>query len=168
MAFHEKADIKIIEFHPRYRQHVLDLIVHIQRNEFNIQITADEQPDLSDIENFYQIKCGNFWVAVVKNRVVGTIALLDIGNHEAALRKMFVNETFRGKDLGVAEKLLKRLLLWSKEKEIKQLFLGTTPKFLAAHRFYEKTGFMEVSLKDLPQAFPVMKVDTKFYRYKIT
>ncbi len=34
--------------------------LHIQQNEFKVPITINEQPDLMDIENFYQ-KDGNFW-----------------------------------------------------------------------------------------------------------
>jgi hypothetical protein len=39
----------------------------------------------------------------------------------------------------------------------------TTAKFVAAHRFYEKSGFAAIPKTDLPAAFPVMSVDTKFY-----
>ena len=47
---------------------------------------------------------------------------------------------------------------------IAEIYLGTTEKFLAAHRFYEKNGFAEVRRDELPSAFPVMAVDSKFYR----
>jgi hypothetical protein len=47
---------------------------------------------------------------------------------------------------------------------LSDIFLGTTAKFLAAHRFYEKNGFHEIGRDELPAAFPVMTVDTKFYR----
>ena len=43
------------------------------------------------------------------------------------------------------------------------VYLGTTAKFLAAHRFYEKNGFREIAREALPDSFPVMAVDTKFY-----
>ena len=48
-------------------------------------------------------------------------------------------------------------------KGIREIYLGTTPKFLAAHRFYEKNGFAEIGKESLPEAFPIMSVDTKFY-----
>jgi RimJ/RimL family protein N-acetyltransferase len=41
--------------------------------------------------------------------------------------------------------------------------LGTTAAFLAAHRFYEKSGFRLVDEADLPETFPRMAVDTRFY-----
>ena len=42
--------------------------------------------------------------------------------------------------------------------------LGTTEAFRAAHRFYEKSGFRRVESATLPDAFPRMKGDTRFYR----
>jgi hypothetical protein len=46
---------------------------------------------------------------------------------------------------------------------VRELYLGTTAKYLAAHRFYEKNGFREIARTALPESFPVMAVDTKFY-----
>lgn len=43
------------------------------------------------------------------------------------------------------------------------IYLGTTARYLAAHRFHEKNGFTDIPQADLPPAFPVMSVDTKFY-----
>ena len=44
------------------------------------------------------------------------------------------------------------------------ILLGTTEKFLAAQRFYEKNGFTEIQKDALPPKFPVMTVDVKFYK----
>jgi len=148
-------------------QQVVDLIVSIQQKEFNIPITAEDQPDLRNIPNYYQKNQGNFWVAFHNENVVGTIALLDIDNGQSALRKMFVHQHYRGSEKGIARNLLKTLLDWAKSRRFQEIYLGTTPYFLAAHRFYEKNGFTEISKKDLPKTFPVMEVDTKFYKYKL-
>lgn len=156
--------IKIVPFEDRHLSGIVDVILPIQQAEFNIPITLAEQPDLMDVPGFYQQRRGNFWVALSGGEVVGTIALLDIGNDQGALRKMFVKKAFRGPEHGVARQLLHGLLSWCRKNGIKEVFLGTTAKFLAAHRFYEKNGFSEVMRDDLPEAFPVMTVDTKFYR----
>jgi GNAT superfamily N-acetyltransferase len=167
MEENSKKEISIRPYKKGYEQEIIDLIVGIQQNEFGIPITASDQPDLMDIPGFYQNRCGNFWVAFYDDRVVGTIALLDIGNHMAALRKMFVDTSFRGEDKGIARNLLKTLISWSIKFGIKAIYLGTTPKFLAAHKFYEKNGFKEIFIQDLPSTFPIMKVDTKFYKFEI-
>lgn len=147
-----------------YKDDIIDLILSIQQKEFNVSITREDQPDLSDIANFYQSGSGNFWIALCKDRVVGTIALLDIGNHHGALRKMFVQAAFRGSKYNVAKSLLQQLITWSKEHHVYDIYLGTTEKFLAAHRFYEKNGFLQIDKETLPGTFPVMKVDKKFYK----
>jgi len=156
--------VVIHEFAPVHADGVASLIVGIQREEFGISITLDDQPDLADIRGFYQRGAGNFWVALDDGEVVGTIALLDIGNAQAALRKMFVAREFRGREQGTANRLLDSLLAWSEAHGLREIFLGTTDKFVAAHRFYEKNRFREIDRAALPAAFPVMAVDTKFYR----
>jgi N-acetylglutamate synthase-like GNAT family acetyltransferase len=156
--------IKIHAYNTAYREGVIDLILHIQQNEFKVPITINEQPDLMDIENFYQ-KDGNFWVALSENEVVGTVAIKNIGNANAMLRKMFVKESYRGKDKDVSGRLLAQLLNWAGENQFCKIFLGTTPQFLAAHRFYEKNNFIEIKEEELPDEFPVMEVDKKFYCY---
>ncbi len=154
-------------YSPVYRDELVNLILTIQKTEFEIPITLEQQPDLNDIPNFYQSNNGNFWVALAGNKVVGTIALLDIGNGQGALRKMFVDAAYRGKEFGVGQKLLHQLLQWAMQKNFKEIFLGTTEKFLAAQRFYEKNGFIEIKKEALPKSFPIMAVDVKFYKYAV-
>jgi N-acetylglutamate synthase-like GNAT family acetyltransferase len=155
--------ITIVLFAPQHSAGVLELILPIQQQEFGIPVTLQAQPDLLDIPGFYQRGAGNFWAALDGNEVVGTIALLDIGNGQAALRKMFVRAEYRGRTHAVAQRLLETLLAWSTGHDLREIILGTTGQFLAAHRFYEKNGFREIAKAQLPPAFPVMAVDTKFY-----
>lgn len=155
--------IRVIPFSTEHRAGVIDVILPIQQSEFGISITLDDQPDLRDIPGFYQRGSGNFWVALSGEQVVGTISLLDIGGAQGALRKMFVRPEYRGPNHQVARRLLEALIVWCREQKIREVFLGTTEKFVAAHRFYEKWGFAEIPKAELPAAFPVMSVDTKFY-----
>ena len=68
---------------------------------------------------------------------------------------------------GTGQLLLNTLLSWSQQKGLAEIYLGTTAKFLAAHRFYEKNGFEEITVPALPAGFPRMEVDVKFYRKSI-
>lgn len=156
--------IRIIPFAAEHAAGVVSVILPIQQLEFGVPITLEAQPDLMDIPGFYQCRAGNFWVAVAGEEVVGTIGLLDIGNRQAALRKMFVAASHRGSDHGVARRLLDELVAWAEARGIVEILLGTTDKFLAAHRFYEKNRFSEIPRAALPAAFPVMAVDSRFYR----
>ena len=162
------SEINIEIYTDIHKKDVVDLILHIQNTEFGIPITLELQPDLNEIAGFYQINNGNFWIAKIDNKIIGTISLLDIGNRKAALRKMFVDKDYRGKEFGVGQKLLNTLVDWTRHKEFTEIFLGTTEKFIAAQRFYEKNGFKEIEKQELPGTFPVMEVDIKFYRFSIS
>lgn len=159
--------LSIESYSSGYADEVVGLILSIQQNEFQIPITLDQQPDLRTIEDFYQSGHGGFWIAKYANRVIGTIALLDIGNECVALRKMFVHPDFRGAQYKTAKLLLNFAQNHAIKLGISSIYLGTTDKFQAAHRFYEKNGFVEIKKTGLPQLFPIMQVDSKFYHKKL-
>lgn len=162
------SEVTIRPFENRDAEDVANLIVSIQRGEYEMAITSRDQPDLSSIPDFYQTGAGNFWVAVVDDQVVGTLGLRDISQGNIALRKMFVAPKFRGEPYRVAQHLLTTALAWATEMDCRNIFLGTTSWFLAAHRFYEKNGFELVPRETLPETFPVMAVDTRFYRRRLS
>jgi N-acetylglutamate synthase-like GNAT family acetyltransferase len=155
--------LEIVPFRPEFERAVARLILAIQQSEFGIEISAEQQPDLARIPEFYQVGRGNFWVALAGGEVVRTISLLDIGSSQAALRKMFVHRDFRGSSAGTAGGLLEMAMDWARAESLREIFLGTTAQFVAAHRFYEKNGFSEIAKELLPAGFPVMEVDTTFY-----
>lgn len=155
--------VTIVRWQPQYRQQVIDLILPIQTAEFGIAISAEQQPDLQQVDSFYQQGAGQFWLAMAGEQVVGCIALKDIGERQAALRKMFVAAGWRGRERGVAHQLLHHLLAHAQQQQLASVWLGTTAAFLAAHRFYEKQGFSLVDAAELPAAFPRMQVDSRFY-----
>lgn len=146
---------------------VIDLILPIQQHEFGVNISLADQPDLSDIPGFYQRGAGGFWVAIDDedgDKIIGTIALIDIGSGSAALRKMFLKADYRGGGRGIAARLLATLIDHARSKGLSDINLGTTPMMAGAHRFYEKNGFQEITADELPEAFPLMAVDKRFYR----
>lgn len=158
---------QVVEFEDQYQQAVIDLILPIQQNEFNVPVTIHDQPDLQHIPSFYKKGNGNFWVALGEGKVVGTIGQIDFGNDQVALRKMFVHRDHRGKENGVAQLLLNELKNWCRGKKVECIFLGTINSMHAAHRFYQKNGFTEVLKSELPETFPLMRVDNKFFKCHI-
>lgn len=156
--------IQIVPYQQQYGDAIANLIVSIQQQEFNIKITLADQPDLQDIDNFYRKGSGNFWCAVSpEGELIGTIALIDIGNSMGAIRKMFVKQEWRGKEKNVARLLLNTLTLWASQHSIFKLYLGTVEQLKAAQRFYEREGFTLIAVQNLPPQFPRMAVDTIFY-----
>jgi len=144
---------------------IVDLITTIQIQEFGVATSAEAQPDLYDIPGYYQQGIGNFWLAYMGDELVGTISIKDVGGGIAAFRKMFVKKEYRGRELGVAAALMATLKGWSREKCVKKIYLGTVDVYHAAHRFYEKNGFVEVTREQVPQSIPLMDIDVKYYCY---
>jgi N-acetylglutamate synthase-like GNAT family acetyltransferase len=77
---------------------------------------------------------------------------------------MFVHKDYRGKEKGVGQLLLNTLLDWCKQKNITEVYLGTVEQLHAAKRFYVKNGFVKVDKAALPENFPLMQVDTEFFK----
>lgn len=146
---------------------IIGLITDIQIKEFGVATSAEKQPDLRDIRGFYQTGAGNFWLAYEGDEIVGTIALKDVGGNVCALRKMFVKKEYRGGGRGIAVTLMQTLLDWSGKNGVAEIYLGTVECYHAAHRFYEKMGFNEVSFEEVPDFVPLMDVDRKFYCYQL-
>ncbi len=153
------------DFSAQFTEAVVALILPIQQVEFGVKITLADQPDLLAIPEIYQKGNGGFWLAFEAETqdLAGTIALLDIGNQQLMLKKMFVRQAFRGSGQGVGQLLLNRAVEHSISKNAADIFLGTTAFMAAAHRFYEKNGFQKIDPALLPESFPRMAVDTVFY-----
>jgi putative acetyltransferase len=159
--------ITIQPFENQDTNQIVELILNIQQNEFQVPITINEQQDLLNIPSFYQIHKGNFWVAKADGEVVGTIALIDCGENIGAIRKMFVKKEFRGKEHGIAQKLFDILEKSARENDFTNIYLGTLERLQAAIRFYERNGFTLIEKQNLPKVFPLMAVDTHFFEKKV-
>lgn len=159
-----------LTINPIFNDHckqVLDLILPIQQIEFNVPVTLEGQPDLLDIETHYHNTGGGFWGAKVNEELAGTIAMIDIGHHACAIRKMFVAKKYRGKDIGIAQLLLNTLLDYCRNKGITDVYLGTVDMLKAAHRFYERNGFEHKKSEEMPAYFPRMMGENVYYHLSI-
>jgi GNAT superfamily N-acetyltransferase len=151
---------EIVPFFAGLEASIFELILPIQQQEFGVSITAEAQPDLRNIPAVYQSRRGTFLVALEAGAVVGTIGMIDFGSG-GALRKMFVRADRRG--TGLAQALMDRLLEHARSHALPRIVLGTLAHMHAAHRFYEKNGFTPVEPDALPDDFPRMAVDNRFY-----
>lgn len=145
-----------------YSKEIIDLVLNIQQKEFNVPITIEDQPDLMQIENFYFANGGSFWGAFINGELVGTIALVKFDEKAAAIRKMFVKKEFRGKEYGIAQKLLETLIADCQKNGIEEVYLGTVSILKAALRFYERNHFEIIEKGLLPSKFPLMNADNVF------
>ncbi|ROI05739.1 N-acetyltransferase [Chryseobacterium sp. G0240] len=160
-------ELKIQPIGNSYSEQAIDLILNIQQKEFNIPITIQDQPDLTEIEHFYHERGGNFWGAFIEGELVGSIALVKFDERAGAIRKMFVKKEFRGKELNIAQALLEVLISFCHENQIDDLYLGTITVLKAAQRFYERNHFVRIEKEKLPSRFPLMSADDIFYHLSI-
>ncbi len=155
--------LKIEPFTTKFQSQVVDLIERIQIGEFNIPIAEAQREELQSIPKAFQKAKSNYWIALFNDRVIGTIAVIDIGHHAFELRDVFLEKNYRGPITNFAKKLLDTVLAWAKKCEVNAIYLGTTLAFRAAHRFYEKHGFKEIDRRDMPAYCKPMDCDEKFY-----
>lgn len=154
---------KIIPFEEKYTQEVVELILSIQRDEFQIDLTVEDQPDLLKITEEYIETGGNFWLALADDQVIGTIALVKLKNHCGAIKKMFVAKNFRG-EKQIGKKLLDTLVADCEKQGYKYLYLGTVEVLKAAQKFYQKNGFQRIKKSEMPKDYHLMDVDTVFFK----
>ena len=161
--------MEILQYSEEFKDQVISLILHIQREEFGLSISLSDQPDLENIFEFYIENGGGFWISKHGESIVGTIALLNLGGGQYALRKMFVKTGFRGSEYCIAKNLLAHAEKWALiQKKATAIYLGTTERFIAAHKFYRKNGYIELEKAMLPTSFPVMFVDKLFFMKALT
>jgi hypothetical protein len=87
--------ISIQTYSSIFQKQVEKLVLGIQNDEFGLGLTAQDQPDLPDIAEFY--KNGRFWVALDENdQLMGTIGIEPLTDGQASLRKMFLDKSIRG------------------------------------------------------------------------
>lgn len=159
--------IEIRRFSPADEQAVIDVILPIQQEEFGFDYGRGPAGPPA-IPEFYQSGDGDFWLprpaAASSARLPSRISEAR-RQHCARCSSL---ATFAAETTAWPTRLLKALLAHAERRKTAAIFLGTTEKFLAAHRFCEKNGFVQIACEDLPPNFPFMGLDTRFYVHRLT
>lgn len=155
----------IMQYEDKYKAEVISLILYIQNKEAKINLSINEQPDLNNIIESYINNGGNFWVAVDKGEVVGTIGLMRISNEWSVLKKFFVSANYRAKKVGLA--LYDRLLAFAKDKGYRHIILDTPSVATKSHSFYERAGFKQIDKSELQIAYHYPDRDSLLYKLDI-
>lgn len=144
---------EIEEFKPEYTDQV-KAVVHtvlynlgIGKREGAAEIS--EQPnrdaDLDEIPKIYNGR-GRFWVVVRNGKVIGTVAIRDMGGKTAKLNRMFILTQYHG--TGVGQGLLDHALNHAREQGFEEVILNTDQLMQRAHRFYERNGFIKTGVRE--------------------
>lgn len=132
---------QIIAYADQYKVQTINFILSILENEFGY--TNIERPDLYDIPNIYQQNGGNFWIAILNNKIIGTIAIQNYENGRGFLKRMYVKKELRKK--GIGQELINILLKFAKNSGYKIIYTSTVEEFISARNFYNKNGFIEIN-----------------------
>ena len=149
-------------FAPEDQSGVEKLVLTIQRDEFGLELTADNQPDLKDVVGFFSGEGSAFWVAVAHGQIVGCIGLQAIDCCVAAMRKFMVHQDWRGRELGVAKALNEFFTRHAREIGTTTLALSTVHETKAAQAFYRRAGYRDVTREDMPAGFVPGIIDVVF------
>lgn len=164
---YNEITIDIHELDPTESLGARELVLGILNEEYRLELTLDELPDLVDIHRTYRDSgAGNFWVVSEGGKVVGCIGVLQLALDHYELRRMYVHPAHRGR--GIAQHLLETVFEWATRRGVAHLWLETNEAWHAAHHIYEKHGFESVPRDRLPPEFPVVRVATGFYHRAMT
>ncbi|KAA2214692.1 GNAT family N-acetyltransferase [Teichococcus oryzae] len=100
-----------------------------------------EVPELRALASHFRKAGGAVWVAEENGHAIGMVATRPLGSDRAwEINKMYVEKTQRG--TGLAHRLLGGAESHAREQGAERLVLWTDTRFEAAHRFYEKRGYV--------------------------
>lgn len=157
--------MQIITYQEKYKQQIIDLILHIQNDEAGIDLQINEQPDLLNVPLYYEKDGGDFWLAIDQDQVVGTFAFMNYGNGNAVLKKFFVRADWRSKKVGFI--LYQTVIDYLKKHGYKQALLDTPAVAKVSHRFYERAGFKKIAKAELPFHYAYPDRDSYLYLLKL-
>jgi N-acetylglutamate synthase-like GNAT family acetyltransferase len=154
-----KETILIKEYKPAYQAAINGMMKDIQ-SEFAEIITTKHSTVISQV---YELPDQKYWVALCNEEVAGTVGIVLFGDDKAQVKRMMVHQKFRGREFQTATLLLNKALDWASDKKVRQIYLGTMKQFVAAQKFYEKSGFQKIDISELPDTYLVNPMDTIFY-----
>lgn len=85
------------------------------------------------------------WLAEIKGRIIGSIAIVGHSKVDAQLRWFLVHPDYRR--LGIGKELLKDALQFCKERKYKTIFLWTASELVEAGHLYTRFGFSKTEEK---------------------
>jgi putative acetyltransferase len=118
----------------------------------------DTDADLYDLQGFYFDRGGDFSVMLEGDRIIGTVALFNLGNQVCELRKMYLDTGYRRRGLG--KKLLDYGLAKAGELGFTRVTLETASELKEAVALYESYGFTRIEPEHLaPRCDIAMSLD---------
>lgn len=98
--------------------------------------------EIKNLEGHYSPPSGVFLLLVQGEIIQGCVALWAHSPQIAEVKRLYVKQSFRGKDLG--QRLMLAAIEQARKLSFEQLILGAIPKTTSAQALYAKLGFRRV------------------------
>lgn len=130
--------MKIIEYMPKYKEQIIDLLIEVAVKEYGFY---EWEKWFRIFKNqYYKNEGGNCWIALSEeNKVIGTVSLKNRNNGVAEVKNLYIKKEERNK--GIASSLFAILLQFAIDNNYTKLKLDTYKEFKNAKPFYENRGF---------------------------
>jgi N-acetylglutamate synthase-like GNAT family acetyltransferase len=155
--------LHITAFTPEHQPGV-DLLLSDIQNEYLETIYGSRTKKITDV---YNLPGRQYWVVNDGDKMVGSIGVVLLADHNACLKSMFVQKEYRGGSTGIACRLLITAINYAIGHGAIQIILGTMVQFKAAQAFYLKHGFIPIREDQLPADFVKNPVDKVFFKLVI-
>jgi N-acetylglutamate synthase-like GNAT family acetyltransferase len=150
----------VVPFDPLFQDKIAQMMDNIQ-SEYLEAITSNHSTVIKDV---YKDPDQKFWIAIHQDQEVAGTVGVKLSNNFAEIKRMFVDPAFRGPVFPTAKLLLKTAIDHAASLGFKKIYLGTMSQFVAAQRFYEKSGFTKIGQQMLPRDYKLNPMDSIFYR----
>jgi ribosomal protein S18 acetylase RimI-like enzyme/predicted transcriptional regulator len=137
----QMEEVEIIEYQPKFRPYFKSLNLEWLKEYFTVE--EEDEKLLSDPQKEIIKKGGLVLFALLKGKIVGTVALVKHNENTFELAKMAVSKKARGHQVG--RKLALAVIDRAKTLGAKNLILLTNPRLEAACNLYRSLGFKEMS-----------------------
>ena len=118
----------------------------------------DTDADLYDLKGHYGDLGGDFSVMLDDDRIIGTVAIHNMGNRVCELRKMYLDPEYRRRGLG--KQLLEYSLAKARDLGFNRVTLETATALKEAVALYESYGFKRIEPEHLaPRCDIAMALD---------
>ena len=137
-----ETKVQIIEFESKYAVDFACLNYEWIEEYFAIEET--DRKMLDNAEEYIIKRGGQIFFASISDKIVGTVALIAVGDDSFELAKMAVTRKSRG--LKIGDELMSACIEYAEKIGKKRIFLLSNTKLLPALNLYKKFGFKEIPL----------------------
>jgi len=150
--------LKIEKYSEEYKEELYKFVFNIMIDD--VKKTPEElKKELVDLEDIKQYYKDNFWIALSKRKIIGSIGL-KIEENKAQIKRVYVAKGHRHEGIGTL--LYKELENAAIKNNVYNLYLNAGTNLLNAHKFYEKLGYINCGISENGNSYVYKKRIEKY------